>query len=135
MYRRFMGELFMQNGFKMTTIIMKTVSTFIRAHDAHSLECLCVLLTIIGSKFEKVISPPPPQTESIGFYESIARVRLKKTYSIQYTTFSDKRCLLIVYGKPGIFHGTCVRTAQELWRLREHGRRLHSSALANDQHD
>ncbi|XP_025422240.1 uncharacterized protein LOC112691972 [Sipha flava] len=51
---RFMGELFMENGFQMMKIILNTVNAFMQANDSHSLECLCVMLSIIGPRFEKV---------------------------------------------------------------------------------
>ncbi|XP_025407217.1 uncharacterized protein LOC112681171 [Sipha flava] len=49
---RFMGELFMRDQIFKT--VMSTIDTFMQIHDAHSLECLCVLLTIIAPKLEKV---------------------------------------------------------------------------------
>uniref|UniRef100_A0A2S2QES7 Eukaryotic translation initiation factor 4 gamma 3 n=1 Tax=Sipha flava TaxID=143950 RepID=A0A2S2QES7_9HEMI len=53
---RFMGELFMRDQIFKT--VMSTIDTFMQIHDAHSLECLCVLLTIIAPKLEKVIDAP-----------------------------------------------------------------------------
>jgi hypothetical protein len=52
-FRRLMGELFMRG--QMFKTVMKTIDTFMHIHNAHSLECICVLLTIIGPEFEKVI--------------------------------------------------------------------------------
>jgi hypothetical protein len=47
-----LGELFVRG--QMFKTVMNTVDTFMQIHDAHSLECLCVLLIIIGPKLEKV---------------------------------------------------------------------------------
>lgn len=46
--------MFMRDQMYKTT--RDTFNTLMRTRDAHSLECLCVLLTIIGPKLKKVIN-------------------------------------------------------------------------------
>ncbi|XP_025407910.1 uncharacterized protein LOC112681811 [Sipha flava] len=63
---RFMGELFMRD--QMFKTVMSTIDMFMQIHDAHSLECLCVLLTIIAPKLEKVIDAPKQVYEKLKSY-------------------------------------------------------------------
>ncbi|XP_025414585.1 uncharacterized protein LOC112686513 [Sipha flava] len=63
---RLMGELFMQG--QMFKTVMNTIDTFMQIHDAHSLECLCVLLIIIGPKLEKIIDAPRLVYEQLKSY-------------------------------------------------------------------
>uniref|UniRef100_A0A2S2R2D3 Eukaryotic translation initiation factor 4 gamma 3 n=1 Tax=Sipha flava TaxID=143950 RepID=A0A2S2R2D3_9HEMI len=71
---RFMGELFMQERFKMLKIVQRIVNTFIQTHDALSVECLCVLLSRVGKRFENIngdaAAPCPPNQvyEKLGRY-------------------------------------------------------------------